>query len=170
MRSTHLSGTVEPWYRQGWPWFLIAIPAVAVVAGLATVWIAVSTSDGLVVDDYYQEGKAIEKTMERSAMAAKLGLSAELTIRADAVTLALAAADAASIPETLVLTIAHPTRAGSDQTLTLNRRDGVFSSPLAPLATGRWLLQLEDGARQWRMTGTAHVPTEGSVRIMPYES
>ena len=27
----------EPWYRQGWPWFLIAFPAIAVVAGIATL-------------------------------------------------------------------------------------------------------------------------------------
>lgn len=170
MRSTHLSGSAEPWYRQGWPWFLITIPAVAVVAGLATVWIAVSTSDGLVVDDYYQEGKAIEKTMARSALAATLGLSAELTIRAESVTLALTAADSGSIPETVVLTIAHPTRAGQDHVLTMVREGGRFTAPLAPLSAGRWLLQLEDGSRKWRMTGEALVPAEGVVRIVPYQS
>ena len=32
---------ILPWYRQFWPWFIIALPATAVVASLATVWIAV---------------------------------------------------------------------------------------------------------------------------------
>ena len=31
-----------PWYRQFWPWFVIALPASAVIAGLTTVWIAVT--------------------------------------------------------------------------------------------------------------------------------
>ena len=31
-----------PWYRQFWPWFVIALPATAVMACLVTIWIAVS--------------------------------------------------------------------------------------------------------------------------------
>lgn len=40
-----------PWYRQFWPWFIIALPASAVVAGFITLWLAVSNPDHLVVDD-----------------------------------------------------------------------------------------------------------------------
>ena len=59
-----------PWYRQAWPWFLIAFPAIAVIAGAVTLWLAVSTSDGLVVDDYYKQGLAVQQTMARSQRAA----------------------------------------------------------------------------------------------------
>lgn len=31
-----------PWYRQFWPWFVISLPATAVIASLVTVWIAVA--------------------------------------------------------------------------------------------------------------------------------
>ncbi len=31
----------KPWYKQFWPWFVISLPATAVVAGLITVVIAV---------------------------------------------------------------------------------------------------------------------------------
>ena len=41
----------KPWYRQPWVWFLIALPMTAVVGGLVTMYIAATTSDGLVVDD-----------------------------------------------------------------------------------------------------------------------
>lgn len=170
MRATNPSHGHPPWYRQGWPWFLIALPATAVVASLVTVWIAVATSDGLVVDDYYQEGKAIDKTMARSVLAARLGLAADLTIRSSEVALSLSATDGASIPETLLLTVSHPTRAGQDQSLVLRQQGGVFVAPLAPLTAGRWLLQLEDGERTWRMTATTQVPAEGVVRILPFES
>ena len=39
----------KPWYRQFWPWFIIALPASAVVASLYTVSLAVRTTDSLVV-------------------------------------------------------------------------------------------------------------------------
>jgi len=40
-----------PWYKQFWPWFIIALPAAAVVASFFTLWLAVSNPDHLVVDD-----------------------------------------------------------------------------------------------------------------------
>ena len=42
---------VTPWYRQFWPWFIIALPASAVVASFITLWIAISNPDQVVVDD-----------------------------------------------------------------------------------------------------------------------
>ena len=40
-----------PWYRQFWPWVLIAIPLLTVIASGFTFWLAVSNPDYLVVDD-----------------------------------------------------------------------------------------------------------------------
>ena len=39
----------KPWYRQFWPWFLICLPASAVIASLYTVSLAFRTTDSLVV-------------------------------------------------------------------------------------------------------------------------
>lgn len=44
-------GMEPPWYRQFWPWFIIALPAAAVAGGLLTLWIAMSNPDYLVVDE-----------------------------------------------------------------------------------------------------------------------
>ena len=43
-----------PWYRQFWPWVLIAIPLAAVIMGGITLWLAISNPDYLVVkeDEY----------------------------------------------------------------------------------------------------------------------
>jgi len=44
-----------PWYRQFWPWFIIALPASVVVASFITLWLAISNPDHLVIeDDEYQ--------------------------------------------------------------------------------------------------------------------
>jgi hypothetical protein len=48
-----------PWYRQRWPWILMSGPAIVVVAGAITTWIAFATADTLVVDDYYRRGVSI---------------------------------------------------------------------------------------------------------------
>ena len=35
----------KPWYREFWPWFLMSLPATAVIAGVATVVIAIQSAD-----------------------------------------------------------------------------------------------------------------------------
>ena len=52
-----------PWYVHFWPWFIVALLGTTVVAGLTTVYIAASGADSLVVDDYYKEGKAINRDL-----------------------------------------------------------------------------------------------------------
>lgn len=162
--------TPTSWYRQGWPWFLIALPATAVVAGIVTLVIAARTFDGMVVDDYYKEGKAIVQTLGRTERAQELGLVARLKIRSESIRVELSAADAANLPSRIILTVIHPTRDGADQALVLDARGGVFEGRPALLSTGRWLFQIEDESRSWRMNGAAYLPTETDIRIDPSSS
>lgn len=170
MSTTLTDKSIKPWYVQGWPWFLIALPAVAVVAGIITLVIAVRTSDGLVVDDYYKEGKAIVQTMNRTTRARELGIAARLNIRSDRIRIELTATEAASVPATLLLTISHPTREGLDQHLKLEGAGAVFETGIAPLSAGRWLIQIEDEARIWRLNGAAYLPNETELTLTPNES
>ena len=41
----------RPWYREPWPWVLIAIPLLTVIASGITLWLAVSNPDYIVVED-----------------------------------------------------------------------------------------------------------------------
>ena len=50
-KGTPLPANYPPWYRQFWPWFIIALPASVVVASFFTLWLAISNPDQLVVDD-----------------------------------------------------------------------------------------------------------------------
>jgi len=156
-----------PWYRQGWPWFLMALPATAVVAGIATAIIAIKSNDGLVVGDYYKQGLAIQQTMARGEEAARLGLEADVTLSAEQVRVRLTSSKGATIPEALFLTITHPTRDHMDQSISLVGASGEYTAQIQPLQTGRWHLLLEDESRAWRMTGTIHLPTETNVRLLP---
>ena len=44
-------GLGVPWYKQFWPWFIIALPATAVIASFITLWIAISNPDTMVLTD-----------------------------------------------------------------------------------------------------------------------
>ncbi|MBP6382753.1 MAG: FixH family protein, partial [Pseudomonadales bacterium] len=58
-----------PWYRQGWPWFLILLPLSVVIACFVTLYLALKTDEALVRDDYYKEGLAINRRLEEESNA-----------------------------------------------------------------------------------------------------
>ena len=80
--STPSIAAAIPWYRSRWPRILMAGPAFVVVGGVYLTWLAVSTSDGLVADDYYKRGMAINRTLDRNDYSAKAGLTADVRIDA----------------------------------------------------------------------------------------
>ncbi len=53
----------EPWWKFGHVWLVISGPAIVVVAGLITGWIALSSPDPVVDADYYRKGIEINKTL-----------------------------------------------------------------------------------------------------------
>lgn len=139
---------MKPWYRDPWPWALMAGPAAAIAAGAVTTWLAFSTADGLVADDYYRKGLAINRVLAREEAARRLGIAAEVE-RAGGVLRVRLAGDA---PEALFAHLAHATRAGYDTRLRLARAgEGVYEAGLPELPPGRWRLALEDPQGRWRI-------------------
>lgn len=69
---------IKPWYRYGWPWFLMSFPAMAVVLGFHLLYLAMNTNNSLVVDDYYKQGKGINQRIERDRVARLIGVSAQI--------------------------------------------------------------------------------------------
>lgn len=60
---------MSDWTKEPWPWIVMAPPAAAVLAGIATLWIAVASADGLVAEDYYKQGLGINKVIAREERA-----------------------------------------------------------------------------------------------------
>ena len=58
------AGASQPWWRFGYVWLVIAGPAVVVVAGFYTLWLAISHPDPVLAEDYYQQGIEINKTLD----------------------------------------------------------------------------------------------------------
>jgi hypothetical protein len=157
----------KPWHRQPWVWLLIALPMTAVIGGMVTIYIAVSTSDGLVVDDYYKRGKAINMDLARDRAAAEHQLQASLAIDLPArrVTLYLQSVDY-ELPSTVALAILHPTRAGRDRQVRLQMVDaGRYTGTTGELGQGRWHAQLS--ADDWRLSGVLQLPQAGPLVLLP---
>jgi FixH len=81
--GTSRDAAPKPWYREPWPWLLMAGPAIVVVAGFLTLGFALQSADGLVADDYYKQGKAINQTLARDVQARTLGYAALLAATGD---------------------------------------------------------------------------------------
>ena len=157
MRATR----TQPWYREPWPWILMAGPATVVAAGLITAWLAFHGADGLVVDDYYKQGLAINKTLSRRDAAEHRGVLAEFTLTDRRVRVTLANA---AVRGTLTLRLVHPTHAGLDQSLVMAAvKPGVYEGPLQALQPGRWHIVLEE--RDWRLTGDWILPATGALTL-----
>lgn len=151
----------QPWYRERWPWILMAGPALVVVAGLITTWLALSSEDGLVIDDYYRQGLEINRTLSRSATAERLGVQAEIHFNDGHVRVLLGAAAGRGA---LTLRLVHPTRAGMDQSLNLAEiESGVYEGPLRAPRPGRWHVVLEQ--RDWRLSGDWTLPAAGALTL-----
>lgn len=144
----------KPWYRQRWPWLLMLPPTVAIVAGVITTWIAVVTSDGLVEDDYYKQGLAVNQRLARDEAAQRLGVGAELMLAGDGRRLRVLLRLSGEAPAELQLKLAHPTRQGYDQTVSLRRdADGLYSATIEQPINGRRIVILEPPAGDWRLVG-----------------
>jgi uncharacterized protein len=152
VRDERLAPAPRPWYREPWPWILISGPAIAVVAGFATLAIALATEDGLVADDYYKQGLAVNQVLRRDARARELKLAATVTLAGAGVRVTLRG-EGAAFPE-LRLRLVHPTRSGLDQVVVLRAAGAVYQGGFAPVNGEPRLLVLEDAASTWRLTGS----------------
>lgn len=112
----------KPWYKQLWPWLIISLPASAVIAGLTTLYIAIENQDPLVKDDWYKEGKAINRRVELDRVAFQLGVKANLTvddITGDVLLTLSSKNQSFNYPQKLYVEFIHPTIPERDQRIPL---------------------------------------------------
>jgi hypothetical protein len=145
---------LRPWYREPWPWLLMLAPAAAVAMGIVMLVLGLRSDDGLVVDDYYKRGLAINQVLDREVRAAALGLGATLSFSPARDRVRVLVSGGGERVDRATLRLVHPTRAGQDQAVALaTGAGGVLEGGLAPMPSGTWRLVLEDPDGAWRLTG-----------------
>ncbi len=146
----------------------MAGPAIVIVAGFVTAWLAIVSNDGLVDDNYYKVGLSVNQELKQRQLAAELNLKASLTLvdNGKDVELVLSGLPKEALPDSLQLRLVHPTRKGEDQTINLVRNGSVFKGPLTGNpGTGRWRIVIEDHLAGWRMDGVWDIQSRSGVTV-----
>src|SRR5690554_3140857 len=104
----------QRWYQHRWLWFLIAIPACSVVLGIVMIVLAVRNPATLVVDNYYAEGRSINRSIALDEAAARRNIQATLQVNSDRVLLQLNADSQPMLEDALMLYVYHATDAERD--------------------------------------------------------
>ena len=129
----------------------MAGPATVIVAGLASVWLAVVTDGGVAPE--YRLGLAIGQSLGRICSTAALGYRSEVSLDARGA-LQVQVSGGSAPPYLLKMRLAHPTRVGVERTLELETTGkGTYRGSPGRLPAGRWRIVLEDEAGIWSLGG-----------------
>jgi len=142
---------IPPWYKQFWPWFLIALPGSVVIASIVTIFIAIDTTDTVVADDYYKEGLAINRNLGRQQLAEQLNIKANLQFNGKTLRLLLKTPDS-EISENLLLKFTHPTLSNLDQQVSPSMvAPGIYQANIKTLSNGTWNASLQSISSNWEI-------------------
>ncbi|WP_297911962.1 FixH family protein [Thiomonas sp.] len=115
-----------PWWRQPWPWALIALPATMVVIGFTLLAVAMHGRDSLVTGHPYERGLRLGSSLEQAQRARQMGLSARVSWHAGLLSVRLQPAPTDAL---LHLHLRHPLRRSGDLDLVLQRTaPGVYQA------------------------------------------
>lgn len=149
----------RPWYRQPMLWLVIAIPALTVPAGLATVAVAFRGADEVITDDYRVEPLGVRRDATRDTAARTGDVHAAVLAASDGSITVTLRQGSQPPPAALVLRLAHATRASEDRAVQLAASGGQsFKGSMPPLGTGHWYVELAPPDGTWRLTGEFHAP------------
>lgn len=161
MMDTPTAALEPAWYRQFWPWFLIALPTVAVIACFYSLNIAIRYSDSSVRDNYAKEGLAIQRSSAADNDALQQQLSADITIAADGIIEVAMRGRFAQQPAQLSIEFIHPLDHHHDVAVELHASGaGRYRGRLPALHAGRWLLELRQPEQRWQLRGNIEWPLQ----------
>lgn len=155
---------VKPWYKQFWPWLLIAIPVFAIVRAVHTVYIMNQQSPDLVVDEYYTEGKAINQNLAKFREAASRNLHGKILLAGNKAVVTFQAN--AALEDSLVLDFTHATIAASDFQVAAHRSgESMYVAELPSTLSGKWSLVVHDKATNWKLRADLALPATGEIQL-----
>lgn len=148
----------EHWFKQFWPWFLIALPLVAVTGSISLVFTAMDNKPDMVVDDYYTKGKAINNDFALINRAKDLNIHASVSHADKQLLIRLKGTQNKS---SISLYLYHSTLAERDISamLTANAK-GDYHFHSDQNLNGKWQLRIEPFDKSWRLQRVITLPNE----------
>ncbi len=158
---------LEPWYKQFWPWFLMSLPGSVVVACMITIYIAITTSDGLVDDDYYKEGLAYNRIVASDQKAASIGRSGELLINPDNSSFEIRL-QGEQLDDKVMVKFAYATLDDFDMEIIVSHiGNGIYRGNYTKLIEGKWLIKIQPEDKDWRIRGILQYPSQLTIPLDP---
>ncbi len=152
-----------PWYRQFWPWFLIALPLSVIIASFITVFIFSKHQVSLVAEDYYKKGKAINLELTRLAKADELNISAVMAVKDNQIVIALDKGHLKYFPPIKVI-FQHRTLVDQDISQMVNAdATGHYRLSLDNPLTGPWYIEINAFDKLWALNNRAHFPLSNEI-------
>jgi uncharacterized protein len=143
-------------------WLMWLLPASAVVAGFATLAIALRGADRALPVEYHWEGERLDADFGRARSAAALGVSITLGIEAGQCRALVSRLPLEPVALNLLLT--HGVDAGLDRRVRLTRvAANDYRASCTPLEAGKWRVALDDDSAQWAVRGAVDGPLAGLV-------
>jgi uncharacterized protein len=154
----------KPWYKQLWPWMLIAIPVLTAVKAVHTVVLMQQHSPDLVVDDYYKAGRAINVQLAKYREAALRNLQASILIAGNRAIVRFSANE--TLDDTIHLDFYHPTLAAQDFALDAERSGELLYVATLPVSPdGKWQLVVSDASKEWKLRATLILPASNEIKL-----
>jgi len=146
----------DAWYRHFYVWLIIFLPACAVVASFATLYLAASNPPDLVVADYSNIEATVAKNVAQDEKANTLALRAEVVFGSQsddktAISVMLHTNDPQTLPSSIMLRVVHSTLASMDANAELGGSAGRYSGSIK-IPTGNYEILLQDKEGTWRLT------------------
>jgi uncharacterized protein len=159
---------IRPWYKEPWPFILIGITGLGVVAGSTLAWIGLSDPPEIVRGDYQQLGRGLTDTNVRTAQARALGLDGLLTIQDQEVIIVVQANQSESLPDQLLVQFQHPATSELDSTVLARRLEGrEYRGQLTNRPHERAHIVVSDLAQSWWLAGRLDGQIEQPVSVTP---
>lgn len=161
--------STTPWYKQFWPWFIFALPATVVVAGLTTVYIAFKHADDLVKDDYYKEGLAINRELGLDDVATEYGVGGRLFFDPVTGEVLFDLKGDVALPSQVQLSLLHPMDESRDQVILMQGTgNNRFRGDVEVMPASRFYLRLKplDGIG-WRLNGEINFDQTTEMMLEP---
>jgi len=156
-----------PWYKHFWPWYIVFMKLAVLTAIIITAVIVKKNPTSMVIDDYYNEGRAINWQLDRIERAVELDIQLRLNVVDQMFTLEFASGE----PEqrtALRVMFYHPTLDDRDFDLLVpHASDGIYRTEFPENITGHWRIDIEPFDREWRVSESVTLPFNKSILIIP---
>lgn len=154
-----------PWYKQFWPWFLIALPLSVIIASFITVFLFSSHQVSLVTEDYYKKGKAINLDLSRLTKADELNISAVMKVKDNQIRISLDKGRLEYFPALHVI-FQHRTLANQDISQMVNpNAAGQYRITLDKPLLGPWYIEINAFDKLWALNNRIHFPQSGAFLL-----